>query len=172
MSTPIILDPANSPQQPGDPKRNYGPSLKDPATGKFFYGCDQQKTLGTIRLNPDRLDKYEMRLSGTCASFYLDGNLFWTTKSGIHDFVDQLIKKEIALIKNKMTVEANKNQEGSPFIPSQEEVLEACACVETKNIKFVLDLIESNNSDKAFHPEWRQIVENEIMPLLVSKSHA
>ena len=58
------------------------------------------------------------------------------------------------------------------FIPSPEEVLEACACVETKNIKFVLDLIESNNSDKAFHPEWRQIVENEIMPLLVSKSHA
>lgn len=97
---PLIINSANSPLSPGEPKRTYGPSIVDPELGTF-WGCDQAKTIDNIRNNPAWIDTYEMKLTGQKATFYLGGKVLWTTTKPIYKLVDKMILEEIARIKNK-----------------------------------------------------------------------
>ena len=85
----IILSPANSPMAPNEPKRIYPPSIKHETLGTF-WGCDNEKLLGTIRLNPHALDHYQMRQTGSRANFYLGQTLIWTTTKPIAAYANEL----------------------------------------------------------------------------------
>jgi len=94
----IILSPANSPAMPGEPKRIYPPSIKHETLGTF-WGCDNEKLLGTIRLNPHALDHYQMRQTGTRANFYLANTLIWTTTKPIASLAHEMALSLIAELK-------------------------------------------------------------------------
>ena len=93
----ISLDPANSPAIPGEQPRTYPKSIKHPELGTF-WGCDQQKLLGTIKLNPHALDGYIMRQTGARTNFYLDSTLIWTTTKPIATLADEMARDLIQTI--------------------------------------------------------------------------
>jgi hypothetical protein len=76
----IALDPANSPAGVGE-KREYPKAIKTELG--TWWGCDQQKLLGTIRLNPHALDTFQVRKAGSRTTFYLGGVVIWATTKDI-----------------------------------------------------------------------------------------
>ncbi len=81
-------------------------------------------------------------------------------------------KSYIADILNSKAIITNiPATDASLFVPSHDDVLKACKEVEIKNLKYVFDLIRIKHAEKSFHPDWRTIVEKEIMPSLISETN-
>jgi hypothetical protein len=84
----VLLDPANGPLGMGEAPRKYPQSIKtDLGT---FWGCDQQKLLGSIRLNADKLDGFRVTHTGSRTNFYIDGTLIWTSTKPVAAVAEQM----------------------------------------------------------------------------------
>lgn len=93
----IVLDPANSPAVPGE-KRVYPKAIKVEGVGTW-WGCDQQKLLGTLLLNLHALDTFQVRHAGSRSTFLLGGTVIWSTTKGIAEVAESAARSLIESLK-------------------------------------------------------------------------